>query len=555
MSTRSVTISTIENKDQTCQCGCAPCDGTCCKLDCLERPRFFCGQLLTDQDLTALVGWTQDKLGLTRYRHGWGVVCGLEVRCDPDPKRASWVIVSPGYAMSCCGDDIIVCEDTPYDLRDACGEIKEQCADLKSSAESLAEPDPIEFAGYSVPANEVHTLDLYIRYHEELANPQTALGRSVCKEAAGCEYSRFHETFELAHVAAERSSDPMQAAAKRWHEAYEKCLDVVARFRARFTVLDNGDRAASESTQRELGKSVRNWLLDWIAENPLHQFCWVRDRISEMPTEQLIDPEQLTKVLFWMVQDYRNAFLQCDCHICTESPGLPLARVWLRARMDDQGEQNCQVLHIEAYPPYRRPISSECWPAPLGKVNGGQMIWHHWTEACTSIANLGVRLGGTEEFIIPDNFADLEKKLRCDLFLECEETRVVQIYEAEGLGRRVVGFCGAEVLPADIELSVTKGSLETEARPGDTVTYQFRVENTGSAALIADLTDDELGTIANGINLEPGAGRRIDHKYTVADDATGFLQNMVVASGQAPDGRTTSAIALIFPLPKTLEKL
>lgn len=84
----------------TCQQKCA--QEECCALDCLVRPRFFGGQLLTDTDLGQLVTWTADKLRLGRYRHGWGVVCGLEVRCDP--ANPSGVIVGPGYAVSCCGE-------------------------------------------------------------------------------------------------------------------------------------------------------------------------------------------------------------------------------------------------------------------------------------------------------------------------------------------------------------------------------------------------------------------------------------------------------------------
>src|SRR5713101_5540164 len=101
-----------------CGCGCADHEETCCGLDCLTKPRFFCGQLLTDQDMTALVGWTQNKLALSRFRHGWGVVCGLDVRCDP--MNPASVVVTPGYAVSCCGEDIVVCKEYPVDLSGLC---------------------------------------------------------------------------------------------------------------------------------------------------------------------------------------------------------------------------------------------------------------------------------------------------------------------------------------------------------------------------------------------------------------------------------------------------
>ena len=95
-----------------CGCGCGGSGSDCCEIECLVHPRFFCGQLLADQDLTAMVDWVKAKGALARYRHGWGVVCGLDVHCG----KGGTVTVSPGYAMDCCGRDIVVCEETPFDL-------------------------------------------------------------------------------------------------------------------------------------------------------------------------------------------------------------------------------------------------------------------------------------------------------------------------------------------------------------------------------------------------------------------------------------------------------
>ena len=82
----------------------------CGGLECLCRPRFFAGQLLTEEDLNRLERYVVDKNRLhNRYLHGWGVVCGLEVVCDPC--GSGHVIVRTGYALSPCGDDIVVCKD------------------------------------------------------------------------------------------------------------------------------------------------------------------------------------------------------------------------------------------------------------------------------------------------------------------------------------------------------------------------------------------------------------------------------------------------------------
>lgn len=94
-------------------CGCKPgraCDG----LECLCRPRFFAGQLLTDEDLRRLDHYVVAKNRLhNRYLHGTGVVCGLEVVCSPCDDT---VTVRSGYAIGPCGEDIVLCRDTAVDV-------------------------------------------------------------------------------------------------------------------------------------------------------------------------------------------------------------------------------------------------------------------------------------------------------------------------------------------------------------------------------------------------------------------------------------------------------
>jgi len=92
---------------------CTPCP-VCGGLECLCRPRFFAGQLLTEADLNRLDHYIVEKNKLhNRYIHGWGVACGLEVLCHP---CGNHVLVKPGYALSPCGDDIIVCREETVDI-------------------------------------------------------------------------------------------------------------------------------------------------------------------------------------------------------------------------------------------------------------------------------------------------------------------------------------------------------------------------------------------------------------------------------------------------------
>src|SRR5687767_4224664 len=65
-------------------CSCQKPDCQDCQMTTLVRPRFFAGQLLTEDDLDSLTNYVVAKQRLhTRHLHGAGVVCGLEVVCHP----------------------------------------------------------------------------------------------------------------------------------------------------------------------------------------------------------------------------------------------------------------------------------------------------------------------------------------------------------------------------------------------------------------------------------------------------------------------------------------
>ncbi|HYH84230.1 MAG TPA: helix-hairpin-helix domain-containing protein [Pyrinomonadaceae bacterium] len=454
MATTTLTVPSKKNGAHPCDCGGG--EETCCGLDCLVQPRFFCGQLLTDQDLTALVNWTRDKTGLVRYRDGWGVVCGLDVRCAPG--KCDSVVVTPGYAVNCCGDDIIVCSEATLDLSAACRDEEDPCADLRSAVEEKygalagygalglagvpgagarqtalkdfrkANPHAVDAASGGVhrpdAIENVKIVDIYIRYAEKPSEPATALGRSACREVAACEYSRTRESYELFWKLGALNDDPVSERAKRWHEGYEKCLDVLVNFKPNLT-----------------GAEVRRYLLDWLAAHPMRYFCGLQDEICGLTETELASPRVQTELLFQMVRDCRTAYLNCACFECETDVGVPLARVWLEKRERNGVERFC-ITAIDPYPPFRRPVQPDCWPAPLGYVNVGRAIWHRWDEVCTMLADLGVRVR-REEFRTPATPADLLKALRCDLFVKCGEERIAYTFTDGPLGQRVVGFCTA----------------------------------------------------------------------------------------------------------------
>ena len=89
-------------------CSTPPACPACGGLECLCRPRFFAGQLLTEDDLNRLDHYIVAKNRLhNRYLIGWGVACGLEVVCNvcgPD-QAAGGVLVGrdfPPYEQTHC---------------------------------------------------------------------------------------------------------------------------------------------------------------------------------------------------------------------------------------------------------------------------------------------------------------------------------------------------------------------------------------------------------------------------------------------------------------------
>jgi hypothetical protein len=242
---------------QPCACGCAPCDNECCELECLVRPRFFCGQLLTDSDLSAMVNWSRARFRLARQRHGWGVVCGLEV--TRDPQNPAGVQLAPGYAIDCCGNDIVACEPSSYSLaklcptaecRDPHSERRRQLEELRERADVLlrrvaamseehqrllqAQVDALRLAHpsedrdrlraaiaaletegakhsptfadaeaargdlFSRSLGRAQAIDLFLHYAETGAEPQSTLRGGACG-AAECEDSRTREGHRLSH--------------------------------------------------------------------------------------------------------------------------------------------------------------------------------------------------------------------------------------------------------------------------------------------------------------------------------------------------------------------
>jgi hypothetical protein len=161
----------------------APCDPrpvcpSCGGLECLCRPRFFAGQLLSEEDLNRLDHYIVAKNRLhNRYLFGTGVACGLEVICGKcDPAGGGTVVVKSGYALSPCGNDIVVCHDEPVNVCD----LINRC---RAPLDDCLRP------GAMVPDDDQGGDDdwiLAICYQEKPSRGITALRGSSCSCGGNC---------------------------------------------------------------------------------------------------------------------------------------------------------------------------------------------------------------------------------------------------------------------------------------------------------------------------------------------------------------------------------
>jgi len=166
-----------------------------------ERPRYFHGQLLTAQDFADEQDYFREKLRRhNRLLHGWGVVCGLRV--TPATKRCA-VVVSPGYALDPCGDEILVEQEVllrlPHRGREKGG-------------------DDFSAAGVEDPACPDGAWTVAVRYAEILAQLVPVIGEDDSPQP-----SRIRETFELRALPA-LSADHERDRKRRRSGDLDTCL-------------------------------------------------------------------------------------------------------------------------------------------------------------------------------------------------------------------------------------------------------------------------------------------------------------------------------------------
>ncbi len=153
-------------------CCCSSCGG----LECLDRTRFFAGQLLTDTDLNNEQQYLLAKNRLhNRYLHGWGVVCGLQVTCSDCP---GWVTINPGYAIDPCGNDIIVCQAQSFNVLQAI----QAC---NTPSQTAVDCSPLRYRPMPNCTDAIQEWCITVQYQEQATQMVTPLQQSSSSSSGG----------------------------------------------------------------------------------------------------------------------------------------------------------------------------------------------------------------------------------------------------------------------------------------------------------------------------------------------------------------------------------
>ena len=166
-------------------CGCGPASALAATGN-FRRPRFFAGQLLTEDDLGLLEDYVVGKNRLhNRHLFGDGVVCGLRVFCH-DCDRGK-VTVEPGYALDCCGNDLVVPCAEEVDVLALIEELR-----LEHGGAGCG--DPCAVAGEGTRDGVTRHYCLYLNYAEQLEEPVAPYATDQSCDGP-CEPSRIVEGY------------------------------------------------------------------------------------------------------------------------------------------------------------------------------------------------------------------------------------------------------------------------------------------------------------------------------------------------------------------------
>lgn len=152
-----------------------------CAYGNFKRARYFHGMLMTERDFAEEQNYHNEKRKmLNKMLHGWGVVCGLEIKQNNTP--GSTIIIKPGLAIDYNGNEICVSEEYKLNL-DKISKLY-QCVENEKNVCLPQKGEESENKWYVV-----------IKYKENPSDPVAVYAPAGgCQEKA-CDYSRIREGY------------------------------------------------------------------------------------------------------------------------------------------------------------------------------------------------------------------------------------------------------------------------------------------------------------------------------------------------------------------------
>lgn len=381
--------------------------GYCGELECLCRPRFFAGQMLSEADLNRLDRYMVEKNRLqNRHLHGWGVVCGLEAFCDP---CGDGVKVSEGYALSPCGDDIVVCRDA---LVDVCSLIKD-CRQKEKRYEGC---EPPKYQTDTGCEDVEEKWLLTIRYEEEPSHPVTALRPGSKTAGCGCDSPRgcgcdSRSESDVARKSTDRMAECEPSVicegyrfeVSRYHgndddylsrpslieERFEECAKPFMEFTDWFgDQFENLETDMDRHSQHAFCCEMKEALVELLHEHASHN-CTLAERVARVscpdPDSDLTDEEyqkafnEAILAMFWV---WLTALLECVCSVLlppcqnADDPRVPLAMLTVKKR-------DCKIVRVCNWTVERKFATTfpnlQYW---LGVLPHGKMLRSVLEKAC-----------------------------------------------------------------------------------------------------------------------------------------------------------------------------
>jgi DNA-binding beta-propeller fold protein YncE len=167
-----------------------------CTFDPFLRNHFFTGKLMTARDFSDETRFHSEKMRHHNARlHGWGAVCGLKVRAHENPAcRDRFVVIEPGTAIDCCGNEILVSEAATVELEK-----------LPAIAALLKNKD-----------TDAHRLQLCVQFKECPTEEVPVLYDECGCDDARCAPNRILSSFEVDAVVSEPGADGADVRAPKF---------------------------------------------------------------------------------------------------------------------------------------------------------------------------------------------------------------------------------------------------------------------------------------------------------------------------------------------------